>query len=140
MNLYTKQKKIHRHRKQTYGYLRRNGGGEGINQEYGINIYKLLYIKQISNKGLLYSTGNYVLPRWLSGKESDCQCRRHKRHGFSSWVGKISWRRKQQATPVFLPGKFHGQRRLVGYSWGRKELDMTERLGIHAQGTIFSIF
>ena len=32
-------------------------------------------------------------------------------------------------TPVFLPGEFHGQRILVGYSpWGRKELDMTERL------------
>ena len=27
--------------------------------------------------------------------------------------------------PVFLLGKFHGQRRLVGYSlWGHKELDM----------------
>ena len=32
-----------------------------------------------------------------------------------------------QTTPVFLPGKFHGQRSLVGYSpWGLKELDMTE--------------
>ena len=32
-------------------------------------------------------------------------------------------------TPVFLPGEFHGQRSLVGYSpWGHKELDMTERL------------
>ena len=31
--------------------------------------------------------------------------------------------------PVFLPGEFHGQRRLAGYSlWGRKELDKTERL------------
>ena len=30
-------------------------------------------------------------------------------------------------TPVFLPGEFHGQRRLVGYSpYGQKELDMTE--------------
>ena len=30
-------------------------------------------------------------------------------------------------TPVFLPGKSHGQRNLVGYSpWGRKELDTTE--------------
>ena len=30
-------------------------------------------------------------------------------------------------TPVFLPGKFHGQRSLVGYSpWGCKKLDMTE--------------
>ena len=32
-------------------------------------------------------------------------------------------------TPVFLPGKFHGQRSLVGYSpWGRKESDTTECL------------
>jgi len=39
----------------------------------------------------------------------------------------VSWRRKWQATPVFLPGKFHGQRSLVGYSpWGRR--DMPERL------------
>ena len=31
-----------------------------------------------------------------------------------------------QPTPVFLPGEFHGQRSLVGYSpWGREELDMT---------------
>ena len=42
------------------------------------------------------------------------------------WVGKIPWR-KQQPTPVLLPGKSHGQRSLVGYSsWGHKELDMTE--------------
>ena len=32
-------------------------------------------------------------------------------------------------TPVFLPGKFHGQRSLAGYSpWGCKELNMTEQL------------
>ena len=38
-----------------------------------------------------------------------------------------TWRRKWQPTPVLFPGKFHGQRSLVGYSpWGRKELDMTE--------------
>ena len=28
-----------------------------------------------------------------SGKEPTCQCRRHKRHGFDTWVGKIPWRR-----------------------------------------------
>ena len=40
-----------------------------------------------------------------------------------------AWSRKWQPTPVFLPGKFHGQRRLAGYSlWGHKESDMTERL------------
>ena len=36
-----------------------------------------------------------------------------------------SWRRKWQPTPVFLPGKFHRQRSLVGY---RKMLDTTEQL------------
>ena len=42
------------------------------------------------------------------------------------WVGKIRWRREWQPTPVFLPGEFHGQRSLVGYSpWGRKESDTT---------------
>ena len=36
------------------------------------------------------------------------------------------WRRKLQPTPVFLPGKSHGQRILAGYSpWGNKELDTT---------------
>ena len=36
--------------------------------------------------------------------------RRHRRHGFDPWVGKIPWRRKLQPMPVFLPGIFHGQR------------------------------
>ena len=36
--------------------------------------------------------------------------------GFESWVGKILWSRKWQPVPVFLPGKFHGQRSLDGYS------------------------
>ena len=54
------------------------------------------------------------------------QCRRP---GFDPWEGKISCRRKWQPTPVFLPGKSHGRRSLVGYSlWGQKESDMTEQL------------
>ena len=49
------------------------------------------------------------------------------RHEFNPWVGKISWSRKWQPIPVFLPGKFHGQKSLVGYSpWGHKDLDTTE--------------
>ena len=45
----------------------------------------------------------------------------------SGLVGKIPWGRKWQPTPVFLPGKCHGQRSLVGYSpLGPKESDMTE--------------
>ena len=47
--------------------------------------------------------------------------------GFNPWVGKIPWRRKWQPAPVFLPGKSHGQRSLVGYSpWGCKDLDTTD--------------
>ena len=34
------------------------------------------------------------LPRWFSGKEFTCQCRRCRRHKFNPWVGTIPWRRK----------------------------------------------
>ena len=56
------------------------------------------------------------------------QCRRHKRHRFDPWVGKIPWRRIWQPTPVFLRRKSHGQRSWVGYSpyVGCKESDTTE--------------
>ena len=61
--------------------------------------------------------------RWCSGKESACQCRRHR---FNPWVRKIPWSRKWQPTLVFLPGKSHGQS-LEGYSpWGCKKRDMIE--------------
>ena len=49
-----------------------------------------------------------------------------KRHGFHPWVGKISWNRAWQPTPVFLSGEFHGQRSLTGSPWGHKERDTTE--------------
>ena len=42
--------------------------------------------------------------------------RRCKRLRFGPWVRKIPWSRKWKPTPVFLPGKSHGQRDLVGYS------------------------
>ena len=44
----------------------------------------------------------------------------------------MHWRRKWQPTPVFLPGKSHGRRSLVGYSpWGHWGLDTTEQLHFH---------
>ena len=47
-------------------------------------------------------------------------------------LGKIPWRRKWQPAPIFLPGKSHGWRSLVGYSpWGHRESDMTERACPH---------
>ena len=49
------------------------------------------------------------------------------RHGFSSQVGKISWRKAWQLTPVFLSGVCHGQRSLADYNpYSRTELDMAE--------------
>ena len=68
-------------------------------------------------------TGVTGLPTWLSSKESTYQSRKCKRHGFDPWVRKIPWRRKWQPTTVFLPGEFHGQRSLAGYSpWGHKRV------------------
>ena len=50
-----------------------------------------------------------------------------KGRGFGPGVRMIPWSRKWQPIPVLLPGKFHGQRSLVGYSpWGGKESDTTE--------------
>lgn len=104
MNLSTKQKQSLRHREQTCGGQR--GGRLGqINWEFGISGCKLLYC---------FLGG-------ASGKESSCQHKRRKRHGFDPCVGKIPWSRKWQLAPVSLPGKFHGQRNLAGYSpWGRR--------------------
>ena len=61
-----------------------------------------------------------------SGKELTYQCRRNKRRGFDPWVWSLgledpleeAW----QLSPVFLPGKSHVWRSLVGYSpWSSKE-------------------
>ena len=64
-------------------------------------------------------------PGDASVKESTSQCRRYKRCSVISG----SRRSTGEGHLVFLPGKSHGQRRLVGYSLqGRKESDMTKHL------------
>ena len=75
---------------------------------------------------------NQVIPETPVGLPGDsmvqtaCQCRRC---GFDPWVEKIPGRRKWQPTPVFLPGKSHGQRSLAGYiPWCRKESDTAKCL------------
>ena len=50
-----------------------------------------------------------------TSKEHTCQRRRQRRPGFDSWVGKISWRRTCEPTPVCFPRESYGQRSLVGY-------------------------
>ena len=56
------------------------------------------------------------LPRKHSGKESPANAGNAGDASSIPWVGKIPWRKKWQPTPVFLPGKFHRQRSLAGYS------------------------
>ena len=60
------------------------------------------------------------------GEEPACHCRSRKKHGFDPWVGKTPWRREWQPTPVFLPGKFHGQEPSGLQSMGLQKLDTTE--------------
>ena len=57
----------------------------------------------------------------LSGagsKGSACNVGDINRSRFDLWVGKIPWRRAWQPTPVILPGKSHGQRRLGATAHG----------------------
>ena len=62
---------------------------------------------------------------WKASMEAQWQriCLQFRRRGSRPWVAKIPWRKKWQPTPIFLLGKFHGQRSLAGYSrWGRKRV------------------
>ena len=62
------------------------------------------------------------LPRWVSGKESTCQCRRRRLH---PWIGGDPLEKWEVG--IVLLGKSHGQRKLVGYSpWGHEESVMAE--------------
>ena len=93
-----------------------NFGGEEIEIPH--------FSKNISLVKTCHSNIYGGLPRWHSGKEPACQCKRRR---FDPCVRKIHWNRKWQTTPVFLSGKFHEQRSLASYSsWDCKEWDMTD--------------
>ena len=73
MNLFTKQNQTHRQENKLM-VPKGDSGSQGIiTQEFGINIYIPVYIKQINNKGLLYSTGDYIqyLVITYNGKDSE---------------------------------------------------------------------
>ena len=83
----------------------------------GSSVYSILQARilewlAISSSNLIPAIVYIGFPRWLSGKESACQCRRY---GFNP-PGRPPWRRKWQPSPVFLLGKSHGQRSLARYS------------------------
>ena len=60
------------------------------------------------------------LLKGIPGGSDVKNCLQFRRPGFEFWAGKTPWRREWLPTLVLLPGEFHGQRRLAGYSpWGR---------------------
>ena len=86
---------------------------------------------------LMYFTC-WGVPRWCTGKESACQCWRHKRCRFNPWVWKTSWGRKWESTPVFLPGESPGQRSLAGCRpWGCKAMEAAEHVHTHISHIIY---
>ena len=77
-----------------------------------------------SQRSILLNKFNLVISKGFPGGLDDRVCLKCRRHRFNPWVGKISWKKKWQPTPVVLPGEFQTQRSLTGYSpW-----DVTERL------------
>ena len=106
---------------------------------------KSVFITEIWG-GYLFSHIKWLLslegfPGGTSDGDSACQCRGCRRHGFDPWVGKITWGKKWQLTPDFLPGKFHEQKSLVDYSpWGCKQLDMTEYTYTHTHFILLFTF
>ena len=76
------------------------------------------------------------LPRWCSSKEFTCQCKRHR---FDSWVEKIVCSRKWQPTLVFLPGKSHRQKSLVGYRVGHNWTCMHDNFS-HLEKRVYVLY
>ena len=102
---------------------------------------KIIILNEVNQKKDKYHITALICgiwhPKWLSGKEFACLCRRFKRLRFDPWVGKLPWQRNWQPTPVFLPGESSGQRSLVGYSpWSCKESDTTEHKHTYVESKI----
>ena len=90
------------------------------------NTYVQLYISKASS--------NFDARASLVTQMVKNLCVQGRRPGFDPWVKKITWRREWLPTPVFLPGEFHGQRRLASHSpWGCKESDTTKWLTLSLQ-------
>ena len=110
----------------TPGFLSRKCCGQRISAGYTAH-------GSAKSQAWLSSQNLSGLPRWLSGKESTCRCRRHR---FNPWGGKIPWRRKRQPTLVFMPGKSHGQRSLVGYRVRHNLASEQQQISLYKSCTI----
>ena len=74
------------------------------------------YFQELGPLFNLYGLGAVMASVGVSFSLLMCCNEQCKRPGLDPWVGKIPWRREWQSTPVFLPGEFHRQRSLAGYS------------------------
>ena len=91
-------------------------------------------------RGNWLSTNYLGLSGGSAGKESACIGRDL---GLIPGLGRSPAEGNGNPLPVFLPGEFHGQRSLVGYSpWGHKELDIIEQLTLswHTNCLLFTSF
>ena len=78
----------------------------------------------------MFLRNNWGLPRWFRTKEPTCNA--GDSGSINPWFGEFPWRGTRRLNPGFLPGKFHGQRSLVGYNLqGHKESDTAERSYTH---------
>ena len=138
MNLFSGKEWRHRCREQTFEHSEE--GKSGTNRESSINIHTLSCIKQRVGRKQLYSTGN---PAWCSmmtygGMEAlevgdICMHRMAQmaknlpamqETNIQSLSQEDHLEKGMAPTPLFLPGKFHGQGSLAGL----QRLDRTERL------------
>ena len=106
-------------------------------RKWGMSLsFSWIPLKCIMLPHLHKTTSIFGIPRGLSGKESTCQCRKHR---FDPWVEKIPWSRAWHPIPVFLPGESRGQRKLAGYSpQGHKSQTQLKWLMTHAHISIFA--
>ena len=110
------------------------GLGSSPGREHG-NPLQYCCLENPTDSGTWQAIVHRVAQSWTRMRRLSIQarqCRRCKKYGFNPWVRKILWSREWLPTPVFLPGKFLGQRNLAGYHpWGCRELDTTEQLSTH---------
>jgi len=74
----------------------------------------------------------FIIIHWASQVALLLRIFQQRQESKEMWFGKMPWRRKWQLTPEFLPGKFQGQRNLLGYGLqDSKKVNLKDFLVIH---------
>ena len=88
---------------------------------YEIGYSRYVVVQMESNSACLHQLYPGGFPGGASGKEPDCQRRKHTRRGFNPWVGKSRWRSTWQTTPEFLAWRISGIDRQTLSHWATRE-------------------